>query len=88
MLVHRRVTPSAFNSSVPPYNPGRREALTQEHHAMIDSVNGLLGMRFIRTFVNVNEKKNVNVNVVYSGRALSFEIASLGMPLKHSKQIT
>ena len=31
---------------------------------------------------------NVNVNVVYSGHALSFEIASLGMPLKHRKQIT
>ena len=32
--------------------------------------------------------KNVkkNVNVVYSGHALSFEIASLGMPLKHRKQ--
>ena len=31
----------------------------------------------------------VNVNVVvYSGHALSFEIASLGMPLKHRKQIT
>ena len=29
-----------------------------------------------------------NVNVVYSGHALSFEIASLGMPLKHRKQIT
>ena len=32
--------------------------------------------------------KNVNVNVVYSGHALSFEIASLGMPLKDRKQIT
>ena len=31
---------------------------------------------------------NVNVNVVYSGHALSFEIASLGMPLKYRKQIT
>ena len=33
-----------------------------------------------------NVKKNVNV--VYSGHALSFEIATLGMPLKHRKQIT
>ena len=34
-------------------------------------------------------KKNVkNVNVFYSGHALSFEIASLGMSLKHRKQIT
>ena len=39
---------------------------------------------FLYTKVNVN----VNVNVVYSGHALSFEIASLGMPLKHRKQIT
>ena len=31
---------------------------------------------------------NVNVNVVYSCQALSFEIASSGMPLKHRKQIT
>ena len=30
---------------------------------------------------------NVNVHDVYSGHALSFEIASLGMPLKHRKQI-
>ena len=30
--------------------------------------------------------KNVNVNVVYSGHTLSFEIASLGMPLKYRKQ--
>ena len=32
--------------------------------------------------------KGVNVNVVYSGHALSFETASLGMPLEHRKQIT
>ena len=38
--------------------------------------------------VNVFYQVNVNVNVVYSGRALSFEIASLGTPLKHRKQIT
>ncbi len=34
-------------------------------------------------------KKVIKVNVVYSGHALNFEIASsvLGMPLKHRKQI-
>ena len=36
----------------------------------------------------VKKKCKNNVNVVYSGHALSFEIASLGMPLKHRKQIT
>ena len=34
---------------------------------------------------NVKNVKKKNVNVVYSGHALTFEIASLGMPLKHRK---
>ena len=38
--------------------------------------------------MNSLSKKKKKVNVVYSGHALSFEIASLGMPLKHRKQIT
>ena len=40
------------------------------------------------TLRDVKKCKKCNVNVVYSGHALSFEIASLGMPLKHRKQIT
>ena len=36
----------------------------------------------------IENDSDVNVNVFYSGHALSFEIASLGMPLKHRKQIT
>ena len=48
----------------------------------------LTNCRMVLGGTRKNVNVNVNVNVVYSGHALSFEIASLGMPLKHRKQIT